>query len=177
MKSLILKDFYNIQHNAKTMLLILVVLAVSLMPTSGVMGYIFTCATLCAMMIVTTFAFDDNSKWERYALIMPVSKKDLIAGKFIVLVSFCSIGSLFGLIGAFIGGSIMKSISFDFSGIGELLFVTLAAWSISLALGSLSIPLVIKFGAEKGRILLIASFFFTSGSLLWNLSAAYFAGC
>ena len=73
MKSLVLKDLFNIGHNAKSMLFILVVFAVALIPFSGVEGYIFVCAILCSMMIVTTFSFDDSSKWTRYAMIMPVS--------------------------------------------------------------------------------------------------------
>ena len=96
MKSLVLKDLFNIGHNAKSMLFILVVFAVALIPFSGVEGYIFVCAILCSMMIVTTFSFDDSSKWTRYAMIMPVSKKELVAGKFMVLAIFCAIGSLFG---------------------------------------------------------------------------------
>lgn len=62
MKSLVLKDLFNIGHNAKSMLFILVVFAVALIPFSGVEGYIFVCAILCSMMIVTTFSFDDSSK-------------------------------------------------------------------------------------------------------------------
>lgn len=119
MKSLILKDLYNIGHNVKSMLFILVVFAVALIPTSGVAGYIFVCAILCSMMIVTTFSFDDNSKWARYAMIMPVSKKDLVAGKFIVLAIFCLVGSLFGLVVGSIAGLTIKSISFDLAGIAE----------------------------------------------------------
>lgn len=92
MKSLVLKDLFNIGHNAKSMLFILVVFAVALIPFSGVEGYIFVCAILCSMMIVTTFSFDDSSKWTRYAMIMPVSKKELVAGKFMVLAIFCAIG-------------------------------------------------------------------------------------
>jgi len=52
MKSLVLKDLFNIGHNAKSMLFILVVFAVALIPFSGVEGYIFVCAILCSMMIV-----------------------------------------------------------------------------------------------------------------------------
>lgn len=160
MKSLILKDLYNIGHNVKSMLFILVVFAVALIPTSGVAGYIFVCAILCSMMIVTTFSFDDNSKWARYAMIMPVSKKDLVAGKFIVLAIFCLVGSLFGLVVGSIVGLTIKSISYDLAGIGELLFLTLTAWVVSIIYGSMSIPLVFKFGAEKGRVLLLISFLF-----------------
>ena len=75
MRSLILKDLYNIGHNAKSMLFVLVVFAVVLIPASGVESYTFVCAILCSMMIVTTFTFDDNSKWTRYSMIMPVSKR------------------------------------------------------------------------------------------------------
>ena len=31
-------------------------------------------------------------------MIMPVSKKELVGGKFIVLAIFCAVGSLFGLV-------------------------------------------------------------------------------
>lgn len=160
MKGLILKDLYNIGHNIKSMLFILAVLAVALIPGSGVAGYIFMSAIMCSMMIVTTFSFDDNSKWTRYAMITPVSKKDLVFGKFIVLAIFCAAGSLFGLVVGSISGLAMKKISFDLAGIGELLFLSLAAWVISLIFGGMSIPLVFKFGAEKGRVLLLASLLF-----------------
>ena len=40
MKSLILKDLYNIGHNAKSMLLILLVFAIGLIMVSGVESYI-----------------------------------------------------------------------------------------------------------------------------------------
>lgn len=158
MKSLIIKDLFNIGHNAKSMLFILVLLAATLLSTSRDDEYIFVCAILCSMMIVTTFAFDDNSKWTRYAMIMPISKKDLVISKFIVLAIFCLIGSIFGLLVDSIVGSIIHKISFDLMNIGKLLFLTLTAWVIAFVIGSVSIPLVFKFGAEKARVLLVASF-------------------
>ncbi len=158
MRSLILKDLYNIGHNAKSMLFTLVVLAAVFIPTSDIESYIFVCATLCSTMIVTTFIFDDNSKWSRYSMIMPVSKKDLVGGKFVVLAIFCLIGSLFGLAVAAIGGLVLKKITFDLVGIGELLLLALAALVVSLVFGSISIPLVFRFGPEKGRVLLLVSF-------------------
>ena len=163
MKSLVLKDLFNIGHNAKSMLFILVVFAAALIPFSGVEGYIFVCAILCSMMIVTTFSFDDNSKWTRYAMIMPVSKKELVIGKFIVLAIFCAVGSLFGLVVGSIGGFITNKITLDLVGIGELLFLALVSWVIALIFGSMSIPLVFKFGAERGRVLLLVSFLIPAG--------------
>ncbi len=163
MKSLVLKDLLNIGHNAKSMLFILLVFAIALIPFSGVEGYIFVCAILCSMMIVTTFSFDDNSKWTRYAMIMPVSKKESVGGKFIALAIFCAVGSLFGLLVGSIGGLISNKITLDLIGIGELLFLTLISWVIALIFGSMSIPLVFKFGAERGRVLLLVSFLIPAG--------------
>lgn len=163
MKSLILKDLYNIGHNVKFMLFIMVIFAAVFIPTSGIEGYIFVCAVLCSMMIVTTFSFDDVSKWTRYAMITPISRKDLVLGKFIVLAVFCAMGSLFGMVVGTIGSAILKKISFDLVGIEKTLFLTLSAWAISLIFGSISIPLVFKFGAEKGRVLLLVSFILPAG--------------
>ncbi len=157
MRSLILKDLYNIGHNAKSMLFMLGVLAVVLIPTSGASAYIIVSAILCSMMIVTTFTFDDNSSWLRYAMIMPVSKKDIVVGKYIMLVIFCVIGSLFGLVVSLIAGLAMRKITFNLAGIVELLLLTLVALVISLISGSMSIPLVFKFGAERARVLLVIS--------------------
>lgn len=157
MRSLILKDLYNIGHNAKSMLFMLGVLAVVLIPTSGASAYIIVSAFLCSTMIVTTFTFDDNSSWLRYAMIMPVSKEDIVVGKYIVLVIFCVIGSLFGLVVSLIAGLVMRKITFNLAGIVELLLLTLVALVISLISGSMSIPLVFKFGAERARVLLMIS--------------------
>ena len=48
-------------------------------------------------------------------------------------------------------------------GIGELLFLDLISWVIALIFGSMSIPLVFKFGAERGRVLLVVSFLIPAG--------------
>lgn len=163
MKSLILKDLYNITHNIRSLLLILVVFAIAFIPTSGASGYVFASAVLCSMMIVTTFSFDDFSKWTRYALVMPISRKELVAGKFIVLMIFSAAGSLFGVAVSILGTMILKGYSFSI--IGEALLSASAALALSLIMGSISIPLVFRFGAENARTLLLASFLIPSGLL------------
>ena len=104
MKSLVLKDLFNIAHNAKSMAIILLLFAAIFIPSSGAEGYLFISAILCSMMIVTTFAFDDACKWPRYALTMPLSKRDLVRGKFAVLAIFCTVGTVLGLLLGAVGG-------------------------------------------------------------------------
>lgn len=158
MKSLILKDLYNIWHNAKTMLFILILFTVAFKPMYGVTGYIVVCGVLCSMMIITTFSFDNISSWTRYAMVMPVSRKDLVLGKFIVLIIFCTFGALFGTVGSFITELIFKK-GVTVSVTEEVLISALSSWAIALVFGSISIPLTFKFGTEKARLLLFVSFF------------------
>ena len=157
MKSLILKDLYNIGHNMKSLLISFVIMAVAFIPTSNLVGLIVMCAVVCSMWISTTFAFDDYSKWTRYAMIMPVSRKELVIGKFIVLAIFCAGGNLFGLVVSSIAALAMGNITSGLTGMAELLLGSTAALAISLIIGGMSIPLMFKFGSEKARMLLVVS--------------------
>jgi hypothetical protein len=159
MKSLILKDLYNIGHNAKSMLFMLLVLACIIIPFYSVAAYVVMSGILCSMMIITTFSFDDNSKWMKYAMITPVTKKDMVAGKFIVLLFFSFIGAVSGLIIGSIGGIIAHKVIFsNISTVLTLLLITLISFVIAEIFASMSIPLLFKFGAEKARMLSLVSF-------------------
>ena len=158
MKSLILKDLYNIGHNAKSMLLILLVFAIGLIMVSGVERYIISSGVLCSMMIVTTFTFDDHCKWSKYALVMPICKKDIVKAKFIVLIIFCIAGICVGTVFGVAGGVAMHKMALSMEGIVTMLFIGFVGLIVSVIFGSMSIPLVFKYGAEKGRMLLLISF-------------------
>lgn len=104
MKSLILKDLLNIGHNAKSMFFMLLVFACITIPQGGAETCIVASGILCSMMVITTFSFDEQSKWTKYAMIMPVSKKDYVISKFIVLAIFSLVGVLVGTVLGTIGG-------------------------------------------------------------------------
>lgn len=158
MKSLIIKDLYNIGHNVKSMILIVLFFAVMFIPSSQVGSYIAICCVLCTTMVITTFSFDDFSGWDRYAMIMPVTKKELVAGKFVVLLIFSGIGCLSSLVLGTVGSLIFHKIGFDWESISGILVMALGSFAIAVVLGSISLPLVFKFGAEKARMLLMVSF-------------------
>lgn len=159
MKSLILKDIYNIMHNMRSLALLLVLFIVLMVPHGGPSAYLITSCLLCSMMVMTTFSFDNTSKWEKYALVMPITKKDLVAAKFLVLLLFCIFGVVSGLVLGVAGGLLFKS--FHLNSADDwlmLLMVAAAGLAIGIFFGSLVIPLLFKFGAEKARMLSIAAF-------------------
>ena len=154
MKSLILKDLYNIGHNAKSMFFMLLVFAFFIIPFGGPEAYIIMSGILCSMMIITTFSFDDNSKWMKYAMVTPVTKKDMVVSKFVVLLIFSASGAVTGLVIGSIGGVIVHKVNFsNINNVLTLLFVSAVSLVIAEIFGSISIPLLFKFGAEKARVL------------------------
>lgn len=154
MKSLILKDLYNIGHNAKSMFFMLLVFAFFIIPFVGPEAYIVMIGILCSKMVITTFSFDDSSKWTKYAMVTPITKKNMVASKFVVLLIFSAIGAVTGLIIGSIGGIIVHKVNFsNISNVFTLLFVSVVSLVIAEIFGSMTIPLLFKFGAEKARML------------------------
>ena len=91
-------------------------------------------------------------------MIMPVSRKDLVASKFIVLLIFAVGGAIAGLVLGAGGGVLLHKLVLNTEGIVTLLQLSLIGLLYTAICGSISIPLVFKFGAERARMLMIASF-------------------
>lgn len=176
MKSMIRKDLYNIAHNAKSMVLILLFLTVVLVPSSGTEGCIIVCAFLCGSMILTTFSFDENSHWTSYAMVMPVSRRGLVAGKYVVMILFCAIGAVCGLVLGILAGLATGKASLSLESLLPLFLVALVGLAIAMIMGATSIPLLFHFGAEKARMLLVLSTLIPSGILLAGYELLKLAG-
>lgn len=158
MKSLVLKDLYNIGHNAKSLVFMLAILTIAIVPASGVGGYLVMCIVLCSMMTVTTFTFDDMAGWTPYALVMPVTRKEIVLAKYGVLAVFSTAGAAFGLVTGGVVGAVVGEYDLSVSAIAELAVTALVGWAVAFGTGSIAIPLVFRFGAERARILLILSY-------------------
>lgn len=155
MKSMVLKDLYNIKCNAKSVLVSFLVLAVA-MASTGV-GVLYAGAVLCSSLIISTFAYDDRCDWTKYAMVMPVSRKELVAGKYVMLALMVVGGSVIAFLASLVSNAITGQIPLNQSGLQELLISTLAALVFALVYGSIAIPLILRFGAEQGRILLLVA--------------------
>lgn len=159
MKSLILKDLYNIGHNSRAMLFMLLVFGFIFLPTNGLISYIIMCCVMCSMMIVTTFSFDENAKWTAYAVIMPISKKQIVISKFIVLLIFTLIGAGIGFVIGTISGIVFQLFDYkSLEGWLNLISSTGVGFVVAFFFGSIVIPLLYKFGAEKARVLSLVAF-------------------
>ena len=137
MKGLLMKDLLNLKQTIRVWALLLALfIVIGFAQQSPV--YISSMLTVMVLLLpVNALAYDENCKWDAYALTMPVTRRDLALSKY-----------LLALVGA--GAMALMGATPDevFSTIGLLLAAGLCMISIML-------PLLFRFGVQKGRMVMI----------------------
>lgn len=156
MTGLLLKDFYTLRQYLKTMLFMFLFFGLISSgldnPATFFEGFIIF---MSMMMTLTSFSYDTLAKWDRYALSMPVSRKELVASKYILSVILCLGGTIVSFLISLV---ILKLDPVEGFGMKEHIYATAAIVSISVFFSAVILPLIFKFGVEKCRFLLIAVF-------------------
>ncbi|MCI8335869.1 MAG: ABC-2 transporter permease [Peptococcaceae bacterium] len=151
MKGLILKDFYTMARYGKTMLALIgfyMVLAFLGQPASFVSAMM---SFLCAMLVLSSFSYDEYGKWNKYCLSLPVSRRQIVGGKYLFALIMLVIGLALGILGGY-----FLSLTQDISFAEEVLPSCLGGAVAALFMLAVLLPLMYRFGVEKGRILMLA---------------------
>lgn len=147
MKALLIKDVLNLRPQFRIYIIILLLwFAIALFRGD----YMFFCGVMVmfvVMLPVNTIAYDEKAGWDRFALTMPVSRDDIVLAKYLFMI--CTISAV-ALI-TFIGTMIMTKDAV------ESVSVILYAMPVGLILDAVIMPLLFKFGVEKGRVVFIAA--------------------
>lgn len=150
MMGIMLKDLLSLRRYIKTIALITALLAAMTyaMDESGFRSAMI--AILFAMLPVTSFAYDQQAKWNLFALTLPVSRRDLVASKYWLAIALIVTGTLIGMV---------LTLIIDFKGnpanLKDLLLSSGFLLAACLCFVSVMIPLIYKFGVENSRILLL----------------------
>ena len=150
MKGLILKELLGMRSFAKGTLSAILIMSICFYFSVGAEGIIAAVAIMCATMIVTTYTLDERYGWQKYALAMPISRRQYIGAKYVTNLIFCGAGVLLGSVIALIL-SLLKHTT-DLAALGAVAAVGLI---ISLLFGVVIIPLLTFFGAEKARMIMM----------------------
>ena len=145
MKGLVWKDIYTLLKQAKFILLLMVLFAC--LP-----GYSMSAFAIFygAMLPITALAYDERSKWDELAAMMPYSVKEIVGSKYVL--GLLLVGSISALsIAARIVTGIIKATPFDAEGIMSTVILA----CLSLVLLMVDLPLMFRLGVEKGRIIYI----------------------
>lgn len=148
MKGLILKDLLNLKKAIKTMLIVGISYSIffsTVQPTflTGILTLLFS------MQSLSSFSYDEYAKWDSYALTFPISRKDLVFSKYILFMAFPIIGSFLSIILSTIICLFKQTL------IVEEIFASAMGFLFSMEILLLILlPLIFKFGIERGRIMI-----------------------
>lgn len=150
MKALILKDTYVIWRQMKYFLVIILLFSVLPSGFNNAFAVIYT-----AMLPYTALAYDERSKWDQLAAMMPYSTRDVVLGKYVF--GWLCVGAaavLSGLMQAVLSLVIHRAFL-----PGTLALSVLGA----LCILAITLPLMFRLGVEKGRLAMFLVIFLICG--------------
>lgn len=151
MFGLVIKDFYVMRKNVTYYFGFLVVYgflaACGVFPYSILAGMV---AMVGLMLPMSSFAYDDQARWEKFAVATPAGRRGVVQGKY-----------LFALLGTLASAVLVGAI---LTVMGLLGIVEAEAWwepvavvgacaCVTLLMDSMFLPFLLKFGAEKARLM------------------------
>ena len=145
MKGLILKDIYTIFKQMKMFIVMIIIF--QLLPGFSLSTFAIV---YCAMLPVTALAYDERSKWNTLAAMLPFKARDIVISKYILGYIAIAITTILAVI--------IKSIT-NVDNFMQFVEGFLFAICIASLIQALNLPFMFKFGVEKGRyffILIIA---------------------
>ena len=143
MKGLVLKDLLVLKVAMKTV--IVVVIIFGLMGAMSGSAYMTTFASVYAAILpMTCVAYDERSKFNRYALTMPVSVKDIVLSKYVM-------GLILG------AAALVLSLGITAFADGDFAETALTCVLIPMFYHSFMLPVMFKFGVEKSRIIVMVT--------------------
>ena len=141
MSALILKDYYVIFRQMRIFLLL--VLVFSCIPGA----FYSTFAVVYASMLpYTALAYDERSHWDQMAAMMPYADRDIVLGKYV----FGWLSTAAAAAATFVLQTVLAAV---WSGAeGPSVPVILLSVCVAVCILDITLPMMFRFGVEKGRL-------------------------
>ena len=150
MKALLIKDIITIWKQMKLMLALILVFSVVSSDYQNIFAVVYA-----ALIPYIAIAYDEKSKWNRMAAMLPYSAKDIVWSKYILGIVF-STGTL--VLALTIRFAICTVRAEHFS--ADMLVLGFIG---AILIMDISLPLMFRFGVEKGRAIMAFIVFLICG--------------
>lgn len=153
MKGLLLKDIYLMKELKKVIVIILAVSMILLFSGKGdnlsfVIGYI---TILSSMMVLNTLSYDELNNTNSFLMTLPITEKSYVLEKYCFGIVIGGLGWVLAVVITTTNALIVKG---NLKWV-EWILTCLAFLGLLLILLCIMLPINLKFGGEKGRIILI----------------------
>lgn len=168
--ALLKKDLYNLSSYKTSLIIILILVPIFCISISDIQFIIPVLTMMLGMIAISTFSYDDMSKANKYINAMPITKKEVVRGKYILAIMGIFLGGAIGIIVTIIVGNVINMIN-PSSGVAvnyQEIIINTITWMIGLfIIQSIQIPLIYKYGAEKSRIVMVMLMIFAGGIIVF----------
>ncbi len=163
MKGLIKKDLFMLKSNMRYIIIFSVLyFFIASNQADDVFAISFILPFLMVVMMNSTFSYDEYNKWFSYAVTMPNGRANIAKSKYIVAILGSIFASILSILLIMILASFKGSLNLD-----NLASSTVSSIFACLFMVSIMFPFILKYGTEKGRLVMfVISFVIIGGSVL-----------
>lgn len=149
MMGLVLTDIYAMKKNL-TLTAVMAVLYMAIgIVTGGSVELVAFFIFFAAMQIISAFAYSERAKMDIFANTLPILRKDVVFGKYVLTAIFLVTATLIGALSLLICDLVYSNVQAE--DYASLLIVAL----IGLLFLTIVIPLMFKYGSEKARYIIV----------------------
>lgn len=163
MKGLLYKDVVVLKKQISTLLVFVVIYGGFCV--SGVFDFSIIGALIAVFGLtipMSSVALDDTAHWDRYAAATPAGRKGIVAGKYLFTLLVILVSSLVGT-AAMLGLSLAALTD---TPPAELVTIALSCATVTLLLDAILLPFLLKYGAEKARVISMITFVVIFGGVI-----------
>lgn len=144
MKGLLIKDFYMIKKQF-SFFMIVPVLFFTISIFMGDSAYFsYYSVAILSVLPISIIGYDEAYKWNKYETILPISRKSIVGEKYLL--------TLLLIIPMIFIESIIIIIAFSWSAQNIISWISLTLFC-GLIIPSIMLPVLMKFGYHKGKII------------------------
>ncbi|MEI3377155.1 MAG: ABC-2 transporter permease [Coriobacteriales bacterium] len=178
MKAMVFSDLITSKGSALALLGITALVAVFIsIPTGTLYGTIGACAAMIPFIYLFTIcAYDELNGWERYRLTLPISRRQVVYGRYASMLIICAcslvlavaLGLAIGLVAELLPESIVPDgLRLSNIGVGEVVGTALLTQVVILLVATLTLPFIMRYGMTKAtRIAPMLLIFVISGGMV-----------
>ena len=154
MKGMLIKDFMLLK-NQKQFFVVILVFAFMFFGMYDDTTFAFTyIVVLCTLFTISTISYDEYDNGMSYLFTLPISRKGYVKEKYVFgIISIC-----IALVTATVLDIVFNMVKNQKYGTQELLIQLCTSLMVAMLMLAFSLPIQLKFGAEKSRIALLAVF-------------------
>ena len=150
MKGLLLKDLFVVSEFVRVLTLMVIVFIASMMAIDGFSVIGAMISLLVVSLVISSFSYDDLAHWASFAATLPVSRRKLVASKYLFLLLLGVLAVVFNGLVSVLFAALQPGVSLAEQFVTGIL-ISMAACIIDFVL----IPLIYKYGAEKSRMMMM----------------------